>query len=387
MLTALELEELIKALAYYEPGISDLFILSGYPFQVLVYGKVKRVYLEKFPIEILSPYQVEQIAFYLLKDHPYLFTKLLRDGYTDLSYALGDGTRFRVNIFSRQKTYNLIMRKLDSKIKTIEELKLKPVLYKVAEEKYGLVFVTGATGQGKTTTLAAILHEINRREAVHILTLEDPIEYIHTPIKATITQRELGTDFPNFAEGIRAALREAPHVILVGEIRDRETMDIALTAAETGHLVFATLHTIGAGQTINRIIGFYSQAEEQQIRQRLASALKWIIGQKLLPRIGGGRVAVLDILYNNLRIRELILQGESEGKSFYEVMSQGAPYGMLTFDQHLIELFREGLIEEDTALSNALRRDVVSRQIEMIKKERGWQEEPITLEIEGKGVR
>ena len=171
---------------------------------------------------------------------------------------------------------------------------------------------------------------------MHILTLEDPIEYLHTPIKATINQRELGTDFSSYAEGLRAALREAPQVILVGEIRDRETMDIALIAAETGHLVFSTLHTTTAGQAINRIIGFYRREEEHQIRQRLASSLKWIIGQKLLPKVGGGRIPILDILYNNIRAREIILQGESEGKTFYDVMSQGVPYGMQTFDQNII---------------------------------------------------
>ncbi len=387
MLTAIEIHNLIQRLAKAEEGISDLFILSGYPFQAIVHGKVKSIYLEEFPVEKLTPFQTEQIAFYLMREHPYLYPKLIKDGYADFSYALEDGTRFRVNVFSRQKTYNIIMRKLESRIKTIEELGLKPALYRVAKEKFGLVFVTGATGQGKTTTLAAILHEINKSEAVHMLTLEDPIEYIHTPIKATINQRELGTDFSSFAEGLRAALREAPHVILVGEIRDRETMDIALSAAETGHLVFSTLHTTTAGQTINRIIGFYSREEEYQIRQRLASSLKWVIAQKLLPKVGGGRVAILDILYNNIRAREIILQGESEGKTFYDVMSQGGPYGMQTFDQHIIELFEKGLIDEETAYYHAIRKDIVGRQIELIKKRKGIEEEQIILEIEGKGVK
>ncbi|MFN4197024.1 MAG: type IV pilus twitching motility protein PilT, partial [Caldimicrobium sp.] len=219
-------------------------------------------------------------------------------------------------------------------------------------------------------------------------TLEDPVEYIHEPIRATITQRELGTDFSSFAEGLRAALRQAPHVILVGEIRDRETMDIALQAAETGHLVFSTLHTIGAGQTINRIIGFYDKYEENQIRHRLASAIKWIIGQKLLPKHGGGRVPVFDILYNNLRIREIILSGESEGRTFYDVMTQGSPFGMQTFDQHLIELFKNDLIEEELAYYHALRKDIVGRQLELIKKKKSKEEVSyVNLEIEGKGVK
>lgn len=387
MLTEPELKDLISKLAFLEPGISDIFILSGYPFQVMVYGRMKSVFLSDYPVEVLNPFQVEEIAFLLLRDRPYLYKKLLVDGYTDLSYYLDDETRFRVNIFSRQRTYNIVMRKLESKIKSIEELNLPKVFYKIAKEKFGIVLVTGATGQGKTTSLAAILHEINKNEPVHILTLEDPVEYLHRPIRATINQRELGTDFSSFAEGLRAALREAPHVILVGEIRDRETMDIALTAAETGHLVFSTLHTIGAGQTINRIIGFYSKEEEYQIRQRLAAALRWIVGQKLLPRVDGGRVAVFDILYNNIRSKEIILTGESEGKTFYDVMSQGGPFGMQTFDQHLIELFREGLIDEETAYYHALRKDIVGRQIELIKKQWGREEIPTYLEIEGKGVR
>jgi twitching motility protein PilT len=279
------------------------------------------------------------------------------------------------------------MRKLESRVKGIDELGLPEVFYKIAKEKFGIVLVTGATGQGKTTTLAAILHEINKTQPVHILTLEDPVEYIHQPIKATINQRELGTDFSSYAEGLRAALREAPQVILVGEIRDRETMDIALMAAETGHLVFSTLHTIGASQTINRVIGFYPPDEENFIRQRLAASLKWVIGQKLLPKIGGGRIPVFDILYNNLRAKEIILTGESEGKTLYDVMTQGKPFGMQTFDQHLIELYEKNLIEEDLAIYHALRKDIVGRQIDLIKKKRRVEEETFHLELGGKGVK
>lgn len=387
MLTELEIKELIERLAYLEPGISDIFILSGYPLQIMVYGRLKSVFFDDFPIEKLTPFQTEVIAFNMLRGRPQAFKKLLKDGYVDLSFSLDDDTRFRVNIFSRQRTYNIIMRKLESKVKSIEELDLPKVFYKVAQEKFGIVLVTGATGQGKTTSLAAILHEINKRENVHIITLEDPIEYIHTPIKATITQRELGVDFSSYAEGLRAALREAPNVILVGEIRDRETMDIALTASETGHLVFSTLHTIGASHTLNRIIGFYAPDEEYSIRYRLAGCLRWIIGQKLLPKIGGGRIPVFDILYNTLRVREIIMTGEGEGRTFYDVMTQGSAFGMQTFDQNLVELFREGLIEEEIAIANALRKDRVGRQIDIIKKQRRKEGEASFLELGEKGVR
>ena len=387
MLTELEIKELIYRLANLEPGISDIFILSGYPLQIVVYGKVKSIYFDDFPIEKLSPFQAETIAFNMLKDSPHLFKKLFKDGYADLSYFLDDETRFRVNIFSRQRTYNIVMRKLESKVKSIEDWGLPKVFYKIAQEKYGVVLVTGATGQGKTTTLAAILHEINKNENVHIITLEDPIEYIHQPIKATINQRELGTDFSSYAEGLRAALREAPHVILVGEIRDRETMDIALTAAETGHLVFSTLHTIGASQTLNRILGFYLPEEEHTIRHRLAGALRWIIGEKLLPKIGGGRVPVFDILYNSLRAREIIMTGEKEGKTFYDVMIQGSAFGMRTFDQDLIELYKKGLIEEEIAVMHAIRKDKVSREIDLIKKLKSIEETEAFLELGEKGVK
>jgi twitching motility protein PilT len=387
MLTEIEIKELIYRLANLEPGISDIFILSGYPLQIIVYGKVKSVYFEDFPIEKFSPFQVETIAFNMLKDSPHLFKKLLKDGYADLSYFLDDETRFRVNIFSRQRTYNIVMRKLESKVKSIEDWGLPKVFYKIAQEKYGVVLVTGATGQGKTTTLAAILHEINKNENVHIITLEDPIEYIHQPIKATINQRELGTDFSSYAEGLRAALREAPHVILVGEIRDRETMDIVLTAAETGHLVFSTLHTIGASHTLNRILGFYLPEEEYTVRHRLAGALRWIIGEKLLPKIGGGRVPIFDILYNSLRAREIIMTGEKEGKTFYDVMTQGSAFGMRTFDQDLIELYKKGLIEEEIAVMHAIRKDKVSREIDLIKKLKSMEEMESSLELGEKGVK
>lgn len=387
MLTELEINTIIKKLAFLEEGISDIFIFSGYPFQIIVHGKVKAVYLEEVPIETLTPFQTEMIAFHLMNYNPNLYVKLLRDGYVDLSYSTDDETRFRVNIFSKQRTYNIVMRKLEAKVKGVKEWGLPEVFYKVAKEKYGIVLVTGATGQGKTTTLSAILHEINKNEPVHIITLEDPIEYIHQPIKATVTQRELGTDFSSYAEGLRAALREAPHVILVGEIRDRETMDIALTAAETGHLVFSTLHTIGASQTINRVIGFYPPDDENTIRQRLAFSLRWVIGQKLLPKIRGGRVPVFDILYNNLRVREIILTGESEGKTLYDAMTQGKPFGMQTFDQHLIELYAQGLIEEEIAIYHAIRKDIVGRQIDMLKKKRETIPEVPDLELGGKGVK
>jgi twitching motility protein PilT len=239
--------------------------------------------------------------------------------------------------------------------------------------------VTGATGSGKSTTLAAMLDIINEEKAVHVVTLEDPVEFIHPQKKATFNQRELGTDFDAFANGLRAALRQAPKVVLVGEMRDRETLEIGLSAAETGHLVLSTLHTVDAGQTINRMLGMFDKDEERQIRQRLAGTLRWVVCQRLLPRVGGGRVAAVEIMGMNLRIEEVILNGESEGKTFYEIISDAEALGMQTFDTHILHLVRQDLITEETALSYASRRSVVARGLDQIKATRGEK----TSDIEG----
>src|SRR5207302_6981071 len=219
-----------------------------------------------------------------------------------------------------------------------------------AKEKTGLVLVTGATGSGKSTTLASLLEDINLGKAIHIITLEDPVEFVYTQKKATINQRELGTDFDSFANGLRAALRQAPKVILVGEMRDRDTVRIALSAAETGHLVFSTIHTIDAGQTINRILGMFEPEEQEQIRARMADMLRWVISQRLVPRTGGGRFALLEIMGSNLRVQESIRLGESEGKSFYEIIEASQPFGWRTFDYSCLEGYENGTISEETAL-------------------------------------
>ena len=240
-----------------------------------------------------------------------------------------------------------------------------------AEEKNGLILVTGATGSGKSTSLAALLNEINATKSIHIVTLEDPVEFVHPNRKATFNQRELGTDFDSFANGLRAALRQAPKIILVGEMRDRETAEMALKAAETGHLVLSTLHTVNAGQAINRVVGMFDKDEEKQIRQRLADTLRWVVGQRLVPKVGGGRWAVHDILANTIRSNELILQGEPEGKTFYEIQEVGEPFGMMTFDQSLLRSYEHGLVTEDTAVNYSTRKAVVQRGIDTIKQKRG----------------
>ena len=241
----------------------------------------------------------------------------------------------------------------------------------IAKEKNGIVLFTGATGSGKTTSLAAILDKINEDLSVHVVTLEDPVEYLHPHKQSTFNQRELGLDFDSYASGLRAALRQAPKVILVGEMRDRETVEIGLSAAETGHLVFSTLHTVDAGQTINRILGMFSTEEENQIRIRMADTIRWIVGQRLLPKVGGGRVAAFEVLRSNIRVKDSILHGESEGKTFYEIIQQGAAFGMATFDDFIVHLYEQGLITQETAMAYASRKGIAGRGIDMVKAARG----------------
>jgi twitching motility protein PilT len=256
-------------------------------------------------------------------------------------------------------------------IPSIDDLKLPPQFAKAAEEKNGLILVTGATGSGKSTTLAALLNKMNEEKSIHIITLEDPVEFVHPHKKSTFNQRELGSDFDAFSSGLRAALRQRPKVILVGEMRDRETVEIGLSAAETGHLVLSTLHTVDAGQTINRIVGMFSQEEEHQIRRRLADTVRWIICQRLLPKVGGGRVALLEIMTSNLRVKDTIINGETEDKTFYEIITNGDAYGMWTFDQHIMKLYQEGLITEENALAYASRKAVVGRGLDTLKAAKG----------------
>jgi twitching motility protein PilT len=250
-------------------------------------------------------------------------------------------------------------------------LQLPAILKEVAKEKTGLVLVTGATGSGKTTTLAALLNEINETQPVHIVTLEDPIEFLHPTRKATFNQRELGQDFDSYPNGLRAALRQAPKVILVGEMRDRATVEVALTAAETGHLVLSTLHTVDAGQSINRILGLFSIGEEQQLRLRLSDMLRYVISQRLAPRVGGGRQLLTEIMGNNLRTKEAIAIGEGEHRSFYEIIEASSQRGWMTFDQSILDAYENDLITEETARLFATRKGNITQGIDLFHKTRG----------------
>ena len=365
-----ELDQILTTMLASQPEVSDLLFTTDRPAQVESYGELKPVTLEP-PVEKLTPFQIEAIALNIIGDNVWLLEDLIRHGSCDGSYSLTDRARFRVNIFSQRGNYSIVMRQLSTKIPTLDAMNFPDILKKIPREKTGLVLVTGATGSGKSTTLAAVLNEINSGKACHIVTLEDPVEFLHRHQKATFNQRELGIDFDSYANGLRAALRQAPKVILVGEMRDRDTVKIALSAAETGHLVLSTLHTINAGETINRILGMFEAEEQEQVRVRLSDSLRWVVSQRLAPKVGGGRHALLEIMGSNLRIQETIRLGESEGKTFYEIIESSFTFGWRNFDQACIDAFENGIITEENALLYCTKRSVVSRAIDNVKKARG----------------
>ncbi len=365
-----QIDHLLTRMLDSHDNVSDLNLTPGKPLQVESSGQLVSVRIEP-DYEVLTAFQTEIFALNLINNDRKLTETLLREGSCDLSYQLGTKARFRVNVFSRSGKYSIVLRKLETQIPTIEGLNLPKAFRPMADEKNGIIFVTGATGSGKTTSLAALLDKINETKSVHVITLEDPIEYQHSQKKSTFNQRELGMDFDTFASGLRAALRQAPKVILVGEMRDRETVEIGLSAAETGHLVLSTLHTVDAGQTINRVLGMFSTEEEKQIRIRLADTVRWIVAQRLLPKTGGGRVAAFEIMGTNLRVKDTILNGESEGKTFNDIITTGKAQGMITFDEFIIALYEEGKIDEATATAYASRKDIVGRGLDTIKSSRG----------------
>ena len=373
-----EIDDILTAMLDSHDNVSDLNVTVDRPFQVESAGQLVGVPVSP-AIENLTPFQTEIFALNLINGDRRLCQLLVEQGSCDTSYSLPGKARFRVNVFTQRGNSSVVLRKLETRIPTLEELKLPDAFGKMTSEKNGLILVTGATGSGKTTSLAALLNEFNATRAVHIVTLEDPVEYVHPNRKSTFNQRELGADYDTFANGLRAALRQAPKIILVGEMRDRETAELALKASETGHLVLSTLHTVNAGQAINRIVGMFDQDEERQIRQRLADTVRWVVGQRLLPKVGGGRIAVHDILSNTIRSNELIMLGESEGKSFYEIQEVGEAFGMMTFDQAIVRVYEAGMITEETAVTYASRKAVVQRGIDRIKQTRGEK----TSDVEG----
>ncbi len=378
----LTVDSLLTGMLESADGVSDLLFISGKPPLVEVHGR-----LSEFPIDtpesVLTPALIEQIAGLIMNGSERLRLEFDSAGSCDCSYAIENLARFRVNIYKQNGRHAIVMRKLQSSVPTLEKLSLPPIFREIVKEKDGIILLTGGTCTGKTTTLAAMINELNATQEIHIVTLEDPIEFYHTHCKAAISQRELGKDFPNFADGLRAALRQAPKAILVGEIRDRDTLEIAMTASETGHIVFSTLHTINAGQTINRILGMFSREEEPQLRQRLAATLRYVVSQRLVSKIGGGRLLVTEIMGSSLRTRETILYGESENKTFAEIIEAGSSLGWQSFDQSIVEALKAGIISEETALTSCTNKGKMRRELDSLQKQRGiaTQEAPSGLKL------
>ena len=343
---------IISAMLKSAAHISDLIFSPGRLPQVESSGELVGVSIPS--VQVLRAEDTARIAADLIGNNKQAVEKLRQDGSCDISYSLPKLSRFRVNIFTQRGSYAIVMRVIPSKVPTFADLKLPPQLREVAGLRNGIVLVTGPTGSGKSSTLAAILDKINEEKAFHILTIEDPIEFLHAHKRGTIHQRELHSDTPSFALALRAGLRQAPKVILVGEMRDRETIEIAMEAAETGHLVFSTLHTVDASKTIERIIGVFPLSGQHVIRTRFSKAFRYIISQRLLPRKDlQGRVAAIEILKSTMRTREYVEKGESEGKSLVDAMQDGSIDGMQHFDGELERMVRADIIDLQTAFAFA----------------------------------
>jgi len=342
-------------------GISDLIFSPGRPSQIERHGDLIGVQVPG--IAVLHPEHTARVACELIGGNELVLRTLKEQGACDFSYGIPHCARFRVNVFRQRGTYAIVMRVIATKIPTIAELNLPPMLSEIAELKNGIVLVTGPTGSGKSSTLAAIVNLINETRADHIVTIEDPIEFLHLHKRGTIHQRELHTDTPTFSHALRAALRQAPKVILVGEMRDRETIETALTAAETGHLVLSTLHTIDASKTVERIVGSFDAKDQLAIRTRLASSFRCFISQRLVPKQAGGRHAVLEILKSTIRTREYIEKGDSEGRSLLDAMRDSSLDGMQHFDGELEKLVRSGAITAKTGLLYATNPDNLRLQL------------------------
>jgi twitching motility protein PilT len=343
---------LLLAMLQVSSHVSDLIFSPGSHPHVEVSGQLVPVKIQG--TVVLTTADTQRIAHELIGDNKQAIGLLQTQGSCDISYSLPGTARFRVNIFVQRGSHAIVMRVIPKSIPSFDELKLPQRLADIVELKNGIVLVTGPTGSGKSSTLAAILDRINETKAYHILTIEDPVEFMHRHKRSIVHQRELHNDTPSFALALRAALRQAPKVILVGEMRDKETIEIAMEAAETGHLVLSTLHTTDASKTVERIIGAFPMAEQQTMRNRFAKSFRFIVSQRLLPRKEGkGRVAAIEILKSTLRTREYLERGEVEGKSLLDAMRDGDTEGMQHFDGEIEKLVREELIDYETAMAYA----------------------------------
>ena len=342
--------ELLASMLRTSAKVSDLFFSPGKPPLVEINGKLAPVGAAR----ILTSEDTRRIAADLIGKNLHAIEKLKQHGSCDVSYSLPGANRFRVNIFMQRGTCAIVMRVIPGRAPDFESLNLPAELAKVVNLRNGIVLVTGPTGSGKSSTLAAIIDKINKECSYHVLTIEDPIEFLHLHKNCIVHQRELHSDTPSFALALRAALRQAPKVILVGEMRDRETIEIAMEAAETGHLVLSTLHTIDASKTVERILGAFPLAEQHTVRNRLAKSFRYIVSQRLIPRKDGtGRVAAIEILKSTLRTREYVEKGEGEGKTLLDAMRVGSQDGMQHFDGEIDRLVREGVLDMETGLAYA----------------------------------
>ena len=347
-----DLPPIIERMLLVSDKISDLNFSVGQPPQVEINGKLTPV--QPLGLQKLMPYQTEIIAMTLMQGNPEAAERLAHTGTADLSYSLPSRVRFRVNIFQQRGSYSIVMRVIPTDIPNLKTLGLPQQLAEVAELRNGIVLLTGPTGSGKSSTLAAIIDIINETKHYHVVTIEDPIEFLHMHKNSTINQREVGSDTKDFPSALRATLRQAPKVILIGEMRDFETTEIALEAAETGHLVLSTLHTIDASKSIDRIIGLYPKNEEKVIRTRLAQTFRYIVSQRLIPRADGrGRVAAVEILRSSPRTREYIEKGESEGKSLLDAMRDGKLDGMQDFDSVIKDMIQRNVVTLEDGLAFA----------------------------------
>lgn len=351
-MSLLDIAPIIEQMLLISDNVSDLNFSTGQKPQVEISGSLYPV--APLGLGRLTGFQTEMIAMAIMRDNPEAAQQLARNGTADLSWSLPSKCRFRVNIFQQRNSYSIVMRVIPHEIPSFDSLKVPPQLADICGLRNGLVLVTGPTGSGKSSTLAAVIDRINETKSYHIVTIEDPIEFLHSHKKCTINQREVGSDTKNFSSALRAALRQAPKVILVGEMRDLETTEIALEAAETGHLVLSTLHTIDASKTVDRIIGMYPKNEEKVIRTRLAQTFRYIVSQRLIPRADGkGRVAAVEIMKSNPRTREYIEKGEEQGKSLLDAIRDGEIDGMQDFDGVIRKLIEQGIVTLDDGLSFA----------------------------------
>jgi len=364
-------DEVLWTMVHSTEGISDLLFVPGKPPQVEVHGELETPALD-WPAPPDDARLIAGFAQAIMDGSPKLQRDLDERGSCDCSYTLRDYCRFRVSIYRQYKNIAMVLRQLKPLVPTIEGLGLEPVFHDVIRERNGITFITGASGNGKTTTLAALMNELNRTSKIHIITLEDPVEFMHPHQRSTLSQREMGHDFFTFAEGLRAALRQAPKIILVGEIRDRETMEIALTASETGVMIYSTLHTISAGQTINRVLGFFGKDEEHQTRERLAGSLRYVIGQRLVPRKTGGRILMTEVMGHSLRTREAIALGENDGRRLPEIIESAKHAGWHTFEHSLLKAFEQDLITEETAMHYATNKPAMRQLVDTARSRPGF---------------